>query len=77
MNAVPPARKAIDPVIAFPLALFGVLKRHEARPLAAFAPPFTFAPAKEAAHEIPAGRIAVLSDPQGAFFAIFEGEVDD
>lgn len=27
--------------------------------------------------DIPAGRIAVLSDPQGAFFAIFEGEVDD
>jgi uncharacterized protein len=27
--------------------------------------------------EIPAGRIAVLSDPQGAFFALFEGEVDD
>jgi len=26
--------------------------------------------------EIPAGRIAVLSDPQGAFFALFEGEVD-
>ena len=27
--------------------------------------------------EIPAGRIAVLSDPQGAFFAIFEGEMAD
>lgn len=27
--------------------------------------------------DIPAGRFAVLSDPQGAFFAIFEGEVDD
>jgi uncharacterized protein len=26
--------------------------------------------------EIPAGRIAVISDPQGAFFGIFEGEVD-
>jgi predicted enzyme related to lactoylglutathione lyase len=27
--------------------------------------------------EIPAGRIAVLGDPQGAIFGIFEGEVDD
>jgi uncharacterized protein len=27
--------------------------------------------------EIPAGRIAVVHDPQGAFFGIFEGEVDD
>ena len=27
--------------------------------------------------EIPAGRFAVLHDPQGAFFAIFEGEVDE
>ena len=27
--------------------------------------------------DIPAGRIAVLQDPQGAIFAIFEGEVDD
>jgi predicted enzyme related to lactoylglutathione lyase len=27
--------------------------------------------------DIPAGRFAVLHDPQGAFFAIFEGEVDD
>lgn len=27
--------------------------------------------------DIPAGRIGVLTDPQGAFFAIFEGEVDD
>jgi uncharacterized protein len=27
--------------------------------------------------EIPSGRIAVLSDAQGAFFGIFEGEVDD
>jgi uncharacterized protein len=27
--------------------------------------------------EIPAGRIAVLHDPQMAFFAIFEGEVDE
>jgi uncharacterized protein len=27
--------------------------------------------------DIPAGQIAVLSDPQGAFFAIFEGDVDD
>jgi hypothetical protein len=26
---------------------------------------------------IPAGRIAVISDPQGAFFGIFEGPVDD
>jgi predicted enzyme related to lactoylglutathione lyase len=27
--------------------------------------------------ELPAGRIAVVSDPQGAAFAIFEGETDD
>jgi predicted enzyme related to lactoylglutathione lyase len=27
--------------------------------------------------EIPAGRIAVISDPQGAFLGLFEGEVDD
>jgi uncharacterized protein len=27
--------------------------------------------------DIPAGRIAVLRDPQGAFFAVFEGDVDD
>ena len=27
--------------------------------------------------DIPSGRFAVLHDPQGAFFAIFEGEVDD
>ena len=27
--------------------------------------------------DLPAGRIAVLTDPQGAFFAVFEGEVDD
>jgi hypothetical protein len=27
--------------------------------------------------DIPAGRIAVLGDPQGATFAIFEGDVDD
>jgi predicted enzyme related to lactoylglutathione lyase len=27
--------------------------------------------------DMPAGRIAVLADPQGAPFAIFEGEVDD
>jgi uncharacterized protein len=27
--------------------------------------------------DIPAGRFAVLHDPQGAFFAVFEGEVDD
>ena len=27
--------------------------------------------------EIPPGRIAVLGDPQGAVFGIFEGEVDD
>ena len=26
--------------------------------------------------EVPAGRIAVLLDPQGAPFALFEGEVD-
>jgi predicted enzyme related to lactoylglutathione lyase len=30
-----------------------------------------------AAFDIPAGRIAALGDPQGAAFAIFEGEVDD
>jgi uncharacterized protein len=29
------------------------------------------------AFDIPAGRIAVLHDPQGAAFAVFEGEVDD
>ena len=27
--------------------------------------------------DLPAGRIAVVSDPQGAAFAIFEGETDD
>lgn len=27
--------------------------------------------------EIPAGRAAVLRDPQGASFALFEGETDD
>jgi uncharacterized protein len=27
--------------------------------------------------DLPAGRIAVLADPQGAAFAIFEGETDD
>ena len=27
--------------------------------------------------DIPPGRIAVVSDPQGAFFGLFEGEVDD
>jgi predicted enzyme related to lactoylglutathione lyase len=27
--------------------------------------------------EIPAGRFAVVSDPQGAFFGLFEGEVDE
>jgi predicted enzyme related to lactoylglutathione lyase len=27
--------------------------------------------------EIPAGRIAVAADPQGAFFGLFEGPVDD
>lgn len=27
--------------------------------------------------EIPAGRLAVVSDPQGAFLGLFEGEVDD
>lgn len=27
--------------------------------------------------EIPAGRIAVVGDPQGAIFGVFEGEVDD
>ena len=27
--------------------------------------------------EVPAGRIAVILDPQGAPFAVFEGEVDD
>jgi hypothetical protein len=27
--------------------------------------------------DIPNARFAVLHDPQGAFFAIFEGEVDD
>jgi uncharacterized protein len=26
--------------------------------------------------EIPSGRIVVASDPQGALFALFEGEVD-
>lgn len=29
------------------------------------------------AFDIPAGRIAVLHDPQGVAFAVFEGEVDD
>jgi len=29
------------------------------------------------AMEVPAGRIAVVLDPQGAPFAVFEGEVDD
>ena len=28
-------------------------------------------------HQIPAGRIAVAQDPQGAVFALFEGDVDD
>jgi predicted enzyme related to lactoylglutathione lyase len=27
--------------------------------------------------EVPAGRIAAVSDPQGAAFALFEGETDD
>jgi predicted enzyme related to lactoylglutathione lyase len=27
--------------------------------------------------EMPAGRIAMLADPQGAVFALFEGEIDD
>jgi uncharacterized protein len=27
--------------------------------------------------DLEAGRIAVLTDPQGATFAIFEGETDD
>ena len=27
--------------------------------------------------DVPAGRFAVLGDPQGAIFAIFEGDVDD
>ena len=27
--------------------------------------------------EIPAGRVAVAQDPQGAWFALFEGDVDD
>lgn len=27
--------------------------------------------------DVPAGRIAVLGDPQGGVFAVFEGEVDD
>jgi predicted enzyme related to lactoylglutathione lyase len=29
------------------------------------------------AFDIPAGRIAVLHDPQGAAFGVFEGEIDD
>jgi predicted enzyme related to lactoylglutathione lyase len=44
----------------------------------------TIATAKEAGGslvagplDIPSGRIAVLHDPQGAYFAIFEGEVDE
>ncbi|MBA3617003.1 MAG: VOC family protein, partial [Rubrobacteraceae bacterium] len=27
--------------------------------------------------DLPAGRIAILADPQGAAFAIFEGETDE
>ena len=27
--------------------------------------------------DVPAGRIALVSDPQGAVFALFEGETDD
>lgn len=27
--------------------------------------------------DVPAGRIAVVRDPQGAAFALFEGETDD
>jgi predicted enzyme related to lactoylglutathione lyase len=27
--------------------------------------------------EVPAGKIALILDPQGAPFAVFEGEVDD
>jgi predicted enzyme related to lactoylglutathione lyase len=27
--------------------------------------------------DLPAGRIAVVHDPQGAVFALFEGETDD
>ena len=27
--------------------------------------------------DLPSGKIAVLGDPQGAAFAIFEGETDD
>ena len=26
---------------------------------------------------MPQGKIAILSDPQGAAFAVFEGEIDD
>jgi uncharacterized protein len=29
------------------------------------------------AFDIPSGRIAILQDPQGAVYGVFEGEVDD
>jgi len=29
-----------------------------------------------AATEVPAGRFAVVADPQGASFSLFEGELD-
>jgi hypothetical protein len=56
VNALPPARKETDPANDLPFALFGVLKRQEATPLAAFGPPFVFTPPREAAHVTPVGR---------------------
>jgi hypothetical protein len=58
VKALPPARNEIDPARDLPFALFGVLKRHEARPLADFPPPFTFTLPREAEHATPVGRTA-------------------
>ena len=60
MKAAPPAQKEIDPIIALPLALFGVLNRHDATPLAALEAPLTLTPPIDAEQAMPVGR---MGDP--------------
>jgi len=61
-----------------------VMRRHTGSPISQFPHAEAVARLRELGGEmlaglldLPAGRICVVHDPQGAVFALFEGETDD
>lgn len=60
MNDAPPAENVTEPLSLFPAPPLGVLKRHEATPLAALAVPFTFTAPVDAAQRT---RVGLTAEP--------------